>query len=311
VPSIALTLGPVFFHWSVERLRDFYFRIADEAPVERVHLGEVVCGKRMPFSDPVWPDLIERLERAGKEVVLSTLAAPTTPRERRSIEDLCGDSRLVEINDITALPARTGQPFVVGPFVNIYNGAAAQYLIRHGAQTICPPVELSLSHIAAIAQACPGTEFEVFAFGRLPLALSGRCYHARLHGLHKDSCQFTCEQDPDGLVVDTLDDQTFLAINGVQTMSAQVQAIVLPPTEFAVRGIRRIRLSPHTCDMVEVARLYRSLVEGKEEPERARALLSNLSLPGGLVDGYAHGRAGAERVTSIRLPNGLSPTPDS
>ncbi len=298
MPPIALTLGPVFFHWPAEHLKDFYRRIADEAPVERVHLGEVVCGKRMPFSDPVWPELIERLERAGKEVVLSTLAAPTTTRERRSLEDLCGDSRLVEINDITALPARTGKPFVAGPFVNIYNGMAAQFLIRRGAQTICPPVELSLAHVAAIARTCPEAEFEVYAFGRLPLALSGRCYHARLHGLHKDSCQFTCEQDADGLVVDTLDDQSFLAINGVQTMSAQVHAVMVAPTEFIARGIRRLRLSPHTCDMVEVAQIYRSLAEGNQEPERARALLSELDLPGKLVDGYAHGHAGAEAVAS-------------
>jgi collagenase-like PrtC family protease len=293
---VTLTLGPVFFHWPANRLKDFYRRIADEAPVERVHLGEVVCGKRMPFSDPVWPELIERLEQAGKEVVLSTLAAPTTSRERRAISDLCTDGRLVEINDITALPARTGRPFVAGPFLNIYNGAAAQFLIRRGASTICPPVELSLVHVGAIAQACPETEFELFAFGRLPLALSGRCYHARLHGLHKDSCQFTCEQDPDGLRVDTLDDQSFLAINGVQTLSAQVHAVLPASPEIAARKIRRLRLSPQTCDMVAVARIYRSLAEGNQEPDRARALLSDLDLPGTLVDGYAHGRPGAQSL---------------
>lgn len=298
MPPVALTLGPVFFHWPAERLRDFYFRIADEAPVERVHVGEVVCGKRMPFSDPVWPDVIERLEQAGKEVVLSTLATPMTVRERRSIADLCGDDRLVEINDVTALPVRSGQPFVAGPFINVYNGATAQFLVRRGARTICPPVELSLAHIAAIAQTCSDVEFEVFAFGRLPLALSGRCYHARLHGLHKDSCQFTCEQDPDGLLVDTLDDQSFLAINGVQTMSAQVHAVVEPASEFLSRGIRRLRLSPHTSDMVQVARIYRSVLDGDEDPERARTLLSNLHLPGTLVDGYARGRAGAEAVAA-------------
>jgi collagenase-like PrtC family protease len=298
MPSIALTLGPVFFHWPAERLKDFYFRIADEAPVERVHLGEVVCGKRMPFSDPVWPDVIERLEKAGKEVVLATLATPMTVRERRSIEDLCGDSRLVEINDVTALPKRTGQPFVAGPFINVYNGATAQFLIRRGAQTICPPVELSLEHIAAIARTCPEADFEVFAFGRLPLALSGRCYHARLHGLHKDSCQFTCEQDPDGLVVETLDDQSFLAINGIQTMSAQVQAVLLPADGFRSRGVSRLRLSPHACDMVKVAEIYRSLMDGNDDPGRARSLLSSLGLPGALVDGYARGRAGAEPVTT-------------
>jgi len=291
---VALTLGPLFFHWPAERLRNFYFRIADETALERVHVGEVVCGKRMPFSDPVWPEIIERLERGGKEVVLSTLAAPATVRERKAIAELCADGRLVEVNDITALPARGGRPFVTGPFLNVYNEATARFLARHGATTICPPVELSLDTVGTIAGACPEAEFELFAFGRLPLALSGRCYHARLHGLHKDSCQFTCEQDPDGLAVDTLDDQPFLAINGVQTLSAQIHSLLVEPAELAARNIRRLRLSPHGCDMVEVTRTYRDLVEERQDPEGARFVLSCLELPGTLVDGYAHGLAGSQ-----------------
>jgi collagenase-like PrtC family protease len=294
MPSIALTLGPLFFHWPAERLKDFYRRIADEAPIDRVHLGEVVCGKRMPFSDPVWPELIERLERGGKEVVLSTLAAPTTVKERRTVEELCSNDRLVEINDITALPARAGRPFVAGPFLNVYNEAAAQFLIRCGALTICPPVELPLATIGTIAAACPDAGFEMFAFGRLPLALSGRCYHARLHGLHKDSCQFTCEQDADGLAVDTLDDRPFLAINGVQTLSAQVHAALFTPAKIASQGISRLRLSPHGCDMVEVARIYSKLTKGELAVQEARRRLSGLELPGTLVDGYVHGRPGAQ-----------------
>ncbi|TPJ54824.1 U32 family peptidase [Mesorhizobium sp. B2-6-4] len=297
--AIALTLGPVFFHWSPNRLSDFYRRIADEAPIDRVHIGEVVCGKRMPFSDPVWPEIIERLERAGKEVVLSTLAAPATVRERRSIEDLCGDDRLIEINDVTALPSRSGKPFVTGPFLNVYNEASAQFLIHRGAKTICPPVELSLAAIGAMAGACPEAEFEIFVFGRLPLALSGRCYHARIHGLHKDSCQFTCEKDPDGLAVDTLDEQQFLAINGVQTLSNQVQAFCPAPADLISRGVRRIRLSPHTCDMIEVSSTYRALVDEAEDPKAARFILSCLDLPGTLVDGYAHARPGWQATASI------------
>ena len=293
MPQIGLTLGPLFFHWPAERLRNFYNRIADEAPVERVHVGEVVCGKRMPFSDPVWPEIIERLERGGKQVVLSTLAAPATVRERKAIAELCAEDRLVEINDITALPARKGRPFVTGPFLNVYNEATARFLVRHGAATICPPVEVSLKTVGTIAKACPDTAFEVFAFGRLPLALSGRCYHARLHGLHKDSCQFTCEQDPDGLTVDTLDDQSFLAINGVQTLSAQVHAVLAYPAEFSARHISRLRLSPHGCDMVEVARTYRAFLDGRQDAEQARFVLSCLDLPGSLVDGYARGEAGS------------------
>jgi collagenase-like PrtC family protease len=293
---VALTLGPLFFHWPADKLKSLYFRIADEAPVQRVHVGEVVCGKRMPFSDPAWPDIIERLERGGKEVVLSTLAAPATTRERRAVQDLCTDERLVEINDITALPARSGRAFVTGPFLNVYNEATARFLIRHGATTICPPVELSLGTVGTIAAACPEAEFEMFAFGRLPLALSGRCYHARLHGLHKDSCQFTCEKDPDGLVVDTLDDQAFLAINGVQTLSAQVHAVIDSKDRLASHGVRRLRLSPQDCDMVEVAKIYQSLAEGKSAPDEARFLLSCMNLPGILVDGYYRGEAGASRA---------------
>ena len=34
-----LTIGPLLFHWPAERKRDFYFRIADEAPVDTVYLG--------------------------------------------------------------------------------------------------------------------------------------------------------------------------------------------------------------------------------------------------------------------------------
>jgi len=246
----------------------------------------------MPFSDPAWPAIIERLERGGKEVVLSTLAAPATVRERRSIVDLCGDERLVEINDVSGLPSRSGRPFVTGPFLSVYNEASAKFLIQLGARTICPPVEFSFAAIGAMSLKCPEALFEIFAFGRLPLALSGRCYHARIHGLHKDSCQFTCERDPDGLSVDTLDDQQFLAVNGVQTLSNQVQAFCPAPDALASKGVKRLRLSPQTCDMVEVARIYRRLADGREEPEDARFALSCLDLPGTLVDGYANARPG-------------------
>lgn len=290
--KIPLTLGPVFFHWSADRLLDFYRRIADEAPVDRVHVGETVCGKRMPFTDPAWPEIVERLERGGKEVVLSTLAAPATTRERRNIEELCAGERLVEVNDATALRWSDGRPFVTGPFLNVYNEAAAAFLAARGARTICPPVELAATALAGMAKACPDTEFEIYAFGRLPLAISGRCYHARLHGLHKDSCRFRCEQDPDGLAVDTLDGQKFLAINGVQTLSSQVQALCMAPDELRRLGIARLRLSPHTTDMVAVARIFRSLLDGKETSEQARFLLSCLELPGAMVDGFAFGAPG-------------------
>ena len=104
--KIGLTLGPVLFNWDADRLRAFYKGIAENSKFDRVHLCEVVCGKRTPFTDAVWADAIERLEAAGKVAVLSTLALPASQRERKTVTDLCRDGTLVEMNDVTALPAR-------------------------------------------------------------------------------------------------------------------------------------------------------------------------------------------------------------
>lgn len=290
--KIGLTLGPLLFNWDADRIRSFYAGIADNSKFERVHVGEVVCGKRMPFTDAVWPEVIERLEAAEKQVVLSTLALPATERERKSIAALCEDTRLVEVNDVTALPARQGRPFAVGPLVNVYNEQAAQFFAGRGAFSVCLPVELPLASVKVIAEACPGLEIELFAFGRLPLALSSRCYHARLHGLHKDSCQFVCAQDPDGFAVDTIDGQPFLAVNGVQTLSQGVQAFCPTAAEAASYGVRRLRLSPHTADMCAASAVYRDLLDGLVEPPQARSRLSALGLPGALIDGYTRGKAG-------------------
>jgi collagenase-like PrtC family protease len=290
--KIPLTLGPLLFNWDAERIRAFYAGIADKSKFDRVHVGEVVCGKRMPFSDEVWPEVIERLEAAGKEVVLSTLALPANERERKSIAALCEDTRLIEINDVTALPARQGRPFAVGPLVNVYNERAANVFAMRGAVSICLPVELPLPAVKVIAEACPELEIELFAFGRLPLALSSRCYHARLHGLHKDSCQFVCGNDLDGLAADTIDGQPFLAVNGIQTLSQAVQAYCPTAAEAASFGVRRLRLSPHTADMAQASAIYRDLLDGAIEPAAARSRLAALGLPGTLIDGYTRGKAG-------------------
>jgi len=61
MPAAQLTMGPLIFHWPPEQKRDFWFRIADEAPVEVAYLGETVCSKRTPFFDD--PHLHEVAER--------------------------------------------------------------------------------------------------------------------------------------------------------------------------------------------------------------------------------------------------------
>ncbi len=139
----------------------------------------------------------------------------------------------------------------------------------------------------------------MLAFGRAPLAVSARCYHARVHGLTKDSCQFVCERDPDGLDVRTIDGREFLAVNGVQTLGHVVTCAVHQIDALREAGVASLRLSPHTCDMVAVARIFRALAEARIAPVEAEAQLAALPPPGPLSDGFLRGVAGARRLHEV------------
>jgi len=138
-----LTLGPVLFNWKPEHLRDFYFRIADEADVDTVCVGEVVCSKRSPFFAPHLPEVIDRLSKAGKEVVLSSLALIMNERELKDARELAAtEGWLVEANDISVASMMGGRRFAVGPLVNVYNEGTLAYLEGMGAVRTCLPAEL-------------------------------------------------------------------------------------------------------------------------------------------------------------------------
>ena len=291
---LELALGPLFFHWSAVEIGDFYARIADEAPVDRVYVGEVVCGKRAPLVDKALARAGERLTAAGKTVVWSSLSLPANRRDRDATALLVADaSRRVEVNDMGALFHRAGQPFVAGPLLNVYNEAAAHELMLKGCERLCPPVEMALEDVGAIARRVPALEIELFAFGRAPLALSGRCYHARDAGLARDSCRFVCDRDADGMAVTTLDGQNFLAVNGVQTLSHGVHVAAVPPAQLRDLGIGALRLSPHSLDMVAVAAAFRALLDDRIRPDGLLATLNALNPPGALVSGYLTGAPGS------------------
>lgn len=290
--AFALTLGPVLFNWPTDRWVDFYARIADEAPVDRVCVGEAVCSKRLPFRDGVIADVLERLTRGGKEVAWTAPALPVTPRESGAIRDLVEAGYPVEANDMTTVHLLEGRPHILGPFFNIYNEDALALHARLGATRICLPPELPFPVVAQLAAGAPGL-VEVFGFGRAPLALSARCYHARVHGLSKDGCLFVCERDPDGMDVLTTDGRPFLAVNGIQTLGHAVTALVRQTKALADCGVASLRLSPHDCDMVRVAEVFRGLADARIDDDEAIAALEALPLPGPLADGYIRGLPGA------------------
>lgn len=296
-----LTLGPVLYLWDAEAWRDFYFRIADEAPVEVVSIGEVVCSKRQHFHAAHLDEVVGRLQAAGKTVRLATLALVTLEREQRSVRALAQQLECeLEVNDLSALPALAGRRHAIGPLVNVYNGATARFLAAHGAAAICLPPELPLASVRAIA-AAPEIAWEVFAFGRVPLAISARCAHARVKGLTKDNCQFICAEDPDGLAVETLDRLPFLALNGVQTVSFTCQTSITDLTALRAAGVSRFRLSPQRCDMVAVARIYRDVLGGNLEPEAGLAGIRALYPEVPMANGFLHGVPGAKLVPTQPL----------
>ncbi|MBY0430282.1 MAG: U32 family peptidase, partial [Rhodospirillales bacterium] len=204
------------------------------------------------------------------------------------------DGPLIAANDVGILGMIEGRPHLIGPMVNVYNESTLAYLAGRGAQRVTVPAELSGDNITKLAPEAArlGVDLEVQVFGRLPLAISARCYHARAHGLHKDGCQYICAQDKDGLDVTTLDGEPFLAVNGTQTMSLPYHALLPELDRLVKAGLKRFRLWPHSVDMVAVAQLFRDVLDGKAEPFEAREALKAMIGAAGLANGFYYGKEG-------------------
>lgn len=294
-----VTLGPIAYHWPVEKKRDFYARIADEAPVDTVYLGEVICSKRQPFFDDHLPEIAERLTRAGKTVVFCGLAEIMLKRERNAAAGLSDlDGYEIEINNAAGLFHRAGRPHRIGPFMNVYGEAALAELAQRGATHVCLPVELPARAAAILARAGQeldvGTEVQVF--GRASLATSARCYHARAYGRTKDNCQFVCEEHPDGMPLDTRDGKTFLRVNGIQTQSDTYVSLLAELPSIRKMGITDVRLMPQDVDMVAVAKVFRARLDGQLDAVAASALLQEVVPEVPLSNGFWHGEAGYKRI---------------
>jgi collagenase-like PrtC family protease len=273
-----LTMAPILFHWSAEDKLAFYQRIAD-APVDDVYLGEVICSKRAPFFEKHYDEVAGALTKAGKQVVFSTLAEVMLKRERQMIAGFCAlEDFPLEINDSAALWHLKDKPYRVGPLMNVYNEDTMAYLAARGATHFSLPPELPRDSVAILAAKAKelGVTTEVQVFGRLSLALSARCYHARAHGRIKDNCQFVCEQDPDGMPLNTLDNQEFLSVNGIQTLSHSYLSLIGELQDLQDMGVTHFRLSPHTVDMVAVAEIFRAVLDGETNARDGRAQLDAL-----------------------------------
>lgn len=294
-----LTLGPLLYHWPARKRRDFYFRIADEAPVDTVYLGEVVCCKREPSFEPFFDDVVERLRAAGKGIVISTFALVTSKRELVRIRALAARGLLLEANDVASLQLLSGTPHVVGPHINVFNEGTRDFLIGRGAVRIVVPVEMPAGSIRVIAA---GAGVEVQVFGRQALSVAMRCYHARSHNLTKDHCQLVCGLDPDGLAASTIDGRPILTINGTQTLSHGYCVLLPELAGLHQLGVTDFRLSPQNLDMVRVAQIHRAVLDGRQCADEALPALRALTGEVPYVNGFLHARAGLAWSEAPRAP---------
>ncbi len=287
-------LGPIQYYWSRVAMMQFYESMT-RAPVDIVYLGETVCSRRHELRLPDWLEIADMLTDAGKEVVLSTQVLLESGNDLSILRKIVDNGRFtVEANDMGAVNCLEGKPFIAGPYLNVYSSPTLKLLAGLGASRWVMPLEMGREGLAQMQHGRPaGMETEVFAYGRMPLAFSARCFTARNRNIPKDNCQYVCMDHPDGLLLETREGQPFLVLNGIQTQSASVYVLLNELDAMRELKVDVVRLSPQSQYTAEIIELFYGVINENLAPtdafDRAQVLM-----PAEPCNGYWYGRPGLD-----------------